>query len=734
MRRFRTTTWIGPVLLCALFGGYALAQDDGLPFVPQADARTLELAVGALDTRAVPSLLEQPEGVFEAGRRYVVQLTGPLTEEQRLALTALGVTLEDYLPQFAYIARLDGVKARDLAQLGPVAWAGVYEDAWKLSPEIGSRGYSEPERVALEAEGKLVLDVTLFEGESAEAAAPALTALGAQTFFVESLGGNETLRIVLPQAALPQLAALPQVQFAEEVGEVQLRNSTTRWIVQTNTSNVTTLYNNGIRGEGQIVGILDGKINVNHCSFRDTVNPVGPSHRKILAYNTSQGYNQHGTHVAGTAVGEQSPGVNNDTRGIAYNGKLVFDDIPSFSETGVKTVLVQHHNQGARAHTNSWGDDGTTSYNGLCRGFDAFQYENEDSMVCLAVTNLSTLKNPENAKNLLAVGASQDTPNQASHCSGGAGPTADGRRKPEIYAPGCSTQSATGSGTSCSTTGLTGTSMASPAIAGTALLVRQYFTDGYYPTGAPVAGNQFTPSGTLVKAVLLNSAVDMTGISGYPSNTEGWGRVLADNALYFPGDARKLIVKDVKNASGLSTGGQTEYTFNVDASTQQLRVTLVFTEPPGTSGAANPVVNNLDLEVVNPAATLYRGNVFSGGSSTTGGTADAKNNVEQVHVNSPPVGAWKARVKGTNVAQGKQGYALVVSGAVSEAAACSADLDGDGKVCQTDLGILLAAYGTCPGNPGYNALAGAIAGDACVTQEDLGVMLAQYGVCGGACP
>lgn len=63
---------------------------------------------------------------------------------------------------------------------------------------------------------------------------------------------------------------------------------------------------------------------------------------------------------------------------------------------------------------------------------------------------------------------------------------------------------------------MTGTSMACPAVSG--LLVRQYFT--FYPTGAAVPANSFT-IGTLIRAVLLNSTVDMTGISGYPSNQVG---------------------------------------------------------------------------------------------------------------------------------------------------------------------------------------------------------------------
>src|SRR5690606_5300370 len=172
---------------------------------------------------------------------------------------------------------------------------------------------------------------------------------------------------------------------------------------------------------------------------------------------------------------------------------------PSFTEAAIRTMLVTHHEQGARVHTNSWGDDGTTAYNGLCRGFDDFLWAHEDSMVTLAVTNGASLKNPENAKNLLACGATGPVPEQHEHCFGGVGPTSDLRRKPEIYAPGCSTISSA-SGTACGTRTSSGTSMATPAIAGAAMLARQYYTDGYYPSGFPNPIDAFTPSGALVKA------------------------------------------------------------------------------------------------------------------------------------------------------------------------------------------------------------------------------------------
>ena len=48
-----------------------------------------------------------------------------------------------------------------------------------------------------------------------------------------------------------------------------------------------------------------------------------------------------------------------------------------------------------------------------------------------------------------------------------------------------------------------GTSMATPIAAGAAILVRQYFTDGWYPGGAANASAAYQPSAALLKAVLL---------------------------------------------------------------------------------------------------------------------------------------------------------------------------------------------------------------------------------------
>jgi len=628
-------------------------------------ASLLRLRSGEVRTADLPNLLSADLRQALAGHRAVIQLDGPLTANRRAALEAAGVWLGDYLPDHAFLADLSELKPGVLPALGFVKWVGRYRPDWRIDAQIGRRTPVTAERRELAARGRLAVSVYLFEGELPELTASRIEGIdGAQVLLIHWIGQQPVLNVILPANGLGPLAQLAGVQFVEEYPELVYRNSSDRWIVQSDVPDFTPLYEHGLCGQGQVLGHLDGKLAVDHCSFYDS-NPIGPAHRKILAYNATLGYDLHGTHTAGTAVGDG--GAWTDTRGVAYLARLVHNSIPSLSESQMFDRLDLHRGQGATVHTNSWGNDSSTAYDGLCRAIDNFCWLYDDQLVCFAVSNLGTLRNPENAKNVLAVGASQDAPNQGRHCFGGAGPTADGRRKPEIYAPGCGTNSSTGSG-GCGTVALTGTSMACPAIAGTALLVRQYFTDGYYPTGTPLAVRAFNPTGALVKAALLNCAVDMTGIAGYPSDLEGWGRVLADDVLYFPGDRRRLVVYECHNngTGSLSTGQTGTYVVGVDGSNEQLRVTLVWHDAPGAVNASDPVVNNLDLVVTSPSGRTYLGNVFAGGESISGGSPDPRNNVEQVHVSRPELGSWTIAVSAAAVNVGRQGYGLVVSGEVAD--------------------------------------------------------------------
>ena len=95
-----------------------------------------------------------------------------------------------------------------------------------------------------------------------------------------------------------------------------------------------------------------------------------------------------------------------------------------------------------------------------------------------------------------------------------------------------------------------------------------------------------------------------------------------------------------------------------------LRFTLAWTDAPGNPAAAKALVNDLDLEVIGPTGTRYRGNagLYTGGQCLRGGQWDACNNVEGVLIDNAPAGVYTVVVHGVNVPQGPQPFALVGSG------------------------------------------------------------------------
>ncbi|MBL4592043.1 MAG: S8 family serine peptidase [Phycisphaerales bacterium] len=669
----------------------------GADIAATASNNTIKLVTGEVNLATLPDA-KNPIGrdALVLGRRVVIQLDGPIDADRRAAILAAGVVLGDYLPDFAYVADMKNARLDALTVLDFVAHVVPYQSVWKIDPELTTRVFETTLRRDIAAQGIVQSHVYLFPAASITDTTIEINKIPGLTIAQTELEDDRFLiQVSGPQTAIRQLADIDAVQWVEPAPELTFRNSSTRWIIQSNVNNDFPIYDQGIHGEGQLIAVMDGRVNPNHCSFTDPEgDPFGNNHRKIQAYNSSTGSDFHGTHVAGTAMGDN--GADNDTRGIAYGARLIFDTTPSFSFSSMNARLNTHYNQGAAIHTNSWGNDGTTAYDGLARAIDSFSFNNDDNLVLFAVTNGSSLRNPENAKNCLAVGASLDANSQGSHCSGGSGPTSDGRRKPEIYAPGCGTRSASSS-SPCGTTSLTGTSMASPAIAGAAALARQYYMDGFYPTGIAQVEDEFTPSGPLVKATLMNSSVNMTGISGFPSNREGWGRVLLDNALFFDGDSRMNVVYDVRNSSSgaLQTGDVWETTVTVETFGQPFKATLVWHDAPASTNASFTPVNNLDIEVDVPLLGTMKGNVFSGGNSTTGGSADTINNVEMILLTNAPVGEYTIRVKGTAVNNGPQGYALVITGDVSESigGCSSADLaEPFGQLNLQDVFAYLALF------------------------------------------
>ena len=263
------------------------------------------------------------------------------------------------------------------------------------------------------------------------------------------------------------------------------------------------------------------------------------------------------------------------------------------------------------------------------------------------------------------------------------GPTYDKRIKPDIVAPGAGLMSAKASKQnsnvkSCDTTFKQGTSMASPAAAGAAVMLRQYFQDRerkfWTKTCHPSSDmfcKPFTPSGMLLKALLIHSGepmsryhgdkqnVDLSAKKGKPDVFQGYGRVQLSNVLPLPGKTDfQLTVRDMVE---LTEKSSLTHVFEVTDSSQPLVLSLSWFDPPAVSGAAKALVNDLDLMLRLPNGKgEMLGNLNSG--------RDTVNNNERIVIKQPSRGTYKAIVKAQALpVGGRQRFAFVLTYAGSPA-------------------------------------------------------------------
>ncbi|WP_257386143.1 S8 family serine peptidase [Tahibacter caeni] len=499
----------------------------------------------------------------------------------------------------------------------------------------------------------------------------------------------------------------------------------------------TPIWDHGIFGSGQIVAVSDSGADANEAWFTTLDKGSGPvtavatpqtpapptagtlqPTQKVIGYWVQPGataYDNtatcpggsptsfHGTHTSGTVLGDaagtfgattylaSTPTAANHelADGMAPNAQLLFLDIGNdtsgcLSITDLTGTLQQGYAGGSRIHSASWGAPTGGIYSG--NDFEAdyvLSSKAEDMIFVVSAGNegpgATTTGTPGNAKNAITVGALGHGGSTTVASFSSRGPTADGRRKPDVMAPGSSTISASGDATTNATPeapatkALSGTSMSAPTVSGNAALLRQYFADGWYPRGAATAADKYNPSGMAMKAVILNGT-NAISAANWNSTAYGWGRMWLDSNLWFANtltggdDNRRLRLFERTQAAGLKTGEQHEYTIANVAAGQELRATLTWYDIEAQQGSLLSLVNNLDLEVVGPGGT-YLGNVFTSGVSTTGGTADVRNTVEQFRLTAPTAGSYTFRVKGTSIPGGarantnRQGYALAVSGA-----------------------------------------------------------------------
>jgi hypothetical protein len=666
--------------VCAL-GIALLAATAGAGRLDPWESRLISVGVYEFDARQgdgdVPLALRATEG-----ETWLVQLDAPVREEAKDALRAVGVEFYEYIPNNAFLCRIPEGRETLAQSSGAAVWMGRFHPAYKTSSRL--LGVTGPVEVT-------VLGFPWFDGLELVAA---LEGLG---MAVEDWGAdplNVTVRGALDAGRIPEVAKLQGIYHVEPWIRARLHNHQAQWVMQTFEYGNRRLWDLDLKGQGRVGSTSDSGIFMEHNMFRDDLVPLNtwgdyPTHRKVIGYK--QGSNQadfgdcsaswwHGTHTGGSLCGDDSYcGGSQPYDGMALLAKNYFIDLGTdtggfYGPISLWTMFNYGYNgnAGGRAfvHSMSWGSNTMGVYSGDDRAVDNYIWNHRDCSVLTSAGNNDPgggdeiCGSPANAKSVIAVAASKNgtfANRHASWCS--MGPTADGRMKPDVEAPGEVIWSSEGPGAG-TYQWENGTSMACPIAAGTALLVGQYLEEGWYPTGSPAARDAIHPSAALYKAIMINGG-DENYVDGniIPNYCVGWGRTCLDSVLYFTGDAQGLQVVD--DTLGLQTGQMDTYQYTVQSG-HKLEVTLTWSDDKGstTTPSTTPkIVNDLDLEVQAPGGALYKGNVYSGGQSQTGGSYDRLNTVECVHIYNPTPGTYTVRVTAHDVPSGpQQPYALVATG------------------------------------------------------------------------
>ncbi|GEM_PF-986667 len=703
-----------------------------------ADANILQMGAYRIDILEnlpkVPAALEVPKALQKTWPHHVLQLAAPPSEDWIRVLEAMGVEVVDPMPPYGLFVQASPEQVATLRQLPFVEWAGPVKPAYRLSPNLqGRKGRLQYVHVSVYPVTALTEVKALVEAQGGKV----ISQEEQKAAFGASQG---ILLVEMNASDLPALVRLPATRWVEFQGADDLFDERSCQIVAENLTGAAAPNNApvagyqaavldpvtglGLSGAGVTIGIVDSGVDThNNATLQADLAGRMAFFVDASGGATTVDTNGHGTHVAGIAVGNAATG-DTDPQGfllgqgvapgsqfgsvnpIGTGGPFMTDD------TRVQSVV----NNGGQVMNNSWGVTGGagSGYTARSRTYDQ-RVRDPDSgaagleyLVIVSAAgndgpNPGTIGAPWEAKNPIVVGNSLNSrPGEGDlddirglRTSSSRGPAVDGRILPTIVAPGTDIIAArhatgtrpvyndTGGNAHNAHTSMSGTSMAAPHVAGLCALLIEWWRNR---TGGR------NPSPALLKALLVNGAIDQAGgdtrrvdgagnpvlIANIPNGDQGWGRVSLENMVLQAPDSDRgpKLFSDQRHAFTASGQEHTIRIAPVDTG-RPLRITLAWTDAAAAAGANPALVNDLDLEVTEVATgTVFRGNVFANGFSTSGGAFDNRNNVECVYIQNPS-GTYEVSVIAANVAASArpdlaspwQDFALVMDNAEAPAAA-----------------------------------------------------------------
>jgi serine protease AprX len=653
----------------------------------------------------------EPEEVKE--NVYLIQLWAPLIEKWRKQFDELGVSLLEYVPEFAYTAKLTSDQVRHVNELPFVTAVRLYgpEDT---GPITASARVAGPPPSPAAGRHMLIYDIRLHEEKDLEKVQQKLR--DKQVSIAGAKGRKIRLYLLEDSPLINEIAAFHEIAVMEKYTPPKLFNDVARKLmgIDEDTSNPQQVITQ--TGKGEIVAVADTGLDDTHPDFEGRIKGLVALGR----LNDASDPHGHGTHVAGSVLGDGSAS-GGKIRGTAYEADLFFQSLMDYTgglgglPLNLGDLFEEAYQAGARIHNNSWGAATESMYTINSIEVDEFVAKHRDMLVIIAAGNEGqganclhcepgyldwlSISSPASSKNTLTVGASRSSrtegglaeltygeawpqtfpepPIAEEKISGNPeglaafssrGPCDDRRIKPDVVAPGTDIVSAKSSKAPLRNfwgpypgnnhyAYMGGTSMAAPLAAGCCALIREYY----------VKERTHTPSAALIKATLINSTRWITNFDAVadhpdmPNYHQGFGCIYMGWAI--PNQSEPwfklefIDTWDKKEKQFVRTGQRAQFRFSIEEG-DWLRICLVYTDAPGRA-----LQNNLNLFMEHEqSASRWIGNPHVPKDLKI---PDPDNNIEVVRLENPAPGDYLIQISARNLLRTPQDYALVVTGALT---------------------------------------------------------------------